>query len=178
MGYCRTRKIWRYVDLSFFFGRLFFNFLFCKVLRDGFYIDGQAAIIFFDVTARVTYKNVPTWYRDITRIAGEIPMVLCGNKIDVTTERQVRPKDIIFHRKKGIPYYEISVKSNYNYEKPFLYILRKLAKDPELQLVQQPALPPPDVELDMNEVKKNDEELLAVANETDFPENKDEFSEF
>ncbi len=26
------------------------------VLRDGYYIGGQAAIIMFDVTARVTYK--------------------------------------------------------------------------------------------------------------------------
>jgi hypothetical protein len=28
-------------------------------LRDGYYIQGQCAIIMFDVTSRVTYKNVP-----------------------------------------------------------------------------------------------------------------------
>ncbi|KAJ0985654.1 hypothetical protein J5N97_004010 [Dioscorea zingiberensis] len=31
-------------------------------LRDGYYIHGQCAIIMFDVTARLTYKNVPTWH--------------------------------------------------------------------------------------------------------------------
>ena len=30
-------------------------------LRDGYYIHGQCAIIMFDVTSRLTYKNVPTW---------------------------------------------------------------------------------------------------------------------
>merc|ERR1712180_119993 len=33
-------------------------------LRDGYYIQGQCAIIMFDVTSRVTYKNVPNWHRD------------------------------------------------------------------------------------------------------------------
>ncbi|KIY99899.1 GTP-binding nuclear protein Ran-A1, partial [Monoraphidium neglectum] len=34
-------------------------------LRDGYYIHGQCAIIMFDVTSRLTYKNVPTWHRDL-----------------------------------------------------------------------------------------------------------------
>ncbi len=32
-------------------------------LRDGYYINGQAGIIMFDVTSRITYKNVPNWHR-------------------------------------------------------------------------------------------------------------------
>lgn len=100
---------------------------------------------------------------------------MCGNKVDVTTERQVRPKDITFFRKKGIPYFEMSVKSNYNYERPFIYLLRKLAKDQDLVLVQQPALAPPEVELNLEEVKKNEQELIDLANQTEFPENLDEF---
>lgn len=36
-------------------------------LRDGYYIHGQCAIILFDVTSRLTYKNVPTWHRDLCR---------------------------------------------------------------------------------------------------------------
>ncbi|VDN24346.1 unnamed protein product [Cylicostephanus goldi] len=49
-------------------------------LRDGYYIQGQCAIIMFDVTARVTYKNVPNWHRDLVRVCENIPIVLCGNK--------------------------------------------------------------------------------------------------
>ena len=38
-------------------------------LRDGYYIHGKCAIIMFDVTSRLTYKNVPTWHRDLCRCA-------------------------------------------------------------------------------------------------------------
>ena len=35
-------------------------------LRDGYYINGQCGIIMFDVTSRITYKNVPNWHREHT----------------------------------------------------------------------------------------------------------------
>jgi hypothetical protein len=44
----------------------FFFWLFCIVLL-WCSIHGQCAIIMFDVTARLTYKNVPTWHRDLCR---------------------------------------------------------------------------------------------------------------
>ena len=52
-------------------------------LREGYYIGGNCAIIMFDVTSRITYKNVPKWHKDLTRICENIPMVLVGNKVDV-----------------------------------------------------------------------------------------------
>ena len=95
-------------------------------LRDGYYIAANAAIIMFDVTSRITYRSVPIWHRDVTRVCENIPIVLCGNKIDVKG-RTVKPKHIVFHRRKpNIQYYDTSAKSNYNFEKPFLWIIRKL----------------------------------------------------
>ena len=44
---------------------------------------GQCGIIMFDVTSRITYKNVPNWHRDLERVCENIPIVLCGNKVDV-----------------------------------------------------------------------------------------------
>ena len=35
----------------------------------------------FEVTSRTTYKNVPKWYRDLTRACDNIPIVLVGNKV-------------------------------------------------------------------------------------------------
>lgn len=52
-------------------------------LRDGYYIQGQCGIIMFDVTSRITYKNVPNWHRDLVRVCENVPIVLCGNKVDV-----------------------------------------------------------------------------------------------
>ena len=110
-------------------------------LRDGYYIQAQWAILMFDVTARITYQNVPKWYKDLVRVWDNIPIVLVGNKVDVK-DRKVKAKQIIFHRKKGIQYYDVSAKSNYQFEKPFLWILRRLVGDPNLQLVESPALQP------------------------------------
>jgi len=63
--------------------------------------SGQCAIIMFDVTSRVTYKNVPNWYRDLVRVCDDIPIVLCGNKVDLK-DRKVKAKSIVFHRKKNL----------------------------------------------------------------------------
>jgi Ras family len=46
-----------------------------------------------------------------------------GNKVDIK-DRKVKAKSIVFHRKKNLQYYDISAKSNYNFEKPFLWLAR------------------------------------------------------
>ena len=86
---------------------------------------------------------------------------------------QVKPKDIQFHRKKNLQYYDISAKSNYNFEKPFLYIVRKLTGDPNCVFVEAPALLPPEVQVDKAQVQQWQDEL-TVANETLLPDVDDE----
>ncbi|KAL9656717.1 hypothetical protein ABK040_002984 [Willaertia magna] len=97
-------------------------------LRAGYYINASCAIIMFDVTSRLTYKNVPSWYKDITKICGEnIPIVMCGNKIDVGEEnRKVKTMNVTFHKKKNIEYFEMSVKNQVNCINPIIYLTRKL----------------------------------------------------
>jgi GTP-binding nuclear protein Ran len=141
-------------------------------LRDGYYIGGQAAIIMFDVTARVTYKSVPHWHKDLVRVCETIPIVLVGNKVDCK-DRKVKPKDIFFHRKKNLQYYDISAKSNYNFEKPFLYIARKVTGTADLAFVETPALAQPEIKMDPNLIAINEKELDA-ANKTAIPDDGDE----
>ncbi|KAJ3077108.1 GTP-binding nuclear protein gsp1/Ran [Podochytrium sp. JEL0797] len=131
-------------------------------LRDGYYIQGQCAIIMFDVTSRITYKNVPNWHRDLVRVCENIPIVLCGNKVDIK-ERKVKAKTITFHRKKNLQYYDISAKSNYNFEKPFLWLARKLIGNPTLEFVADPALRPPEVTVDPALLKQYEAELHEAA---------------
>lgn len=132
-------------------------------LRDGYYIQGQCAIIMFDVTSRITYKNVPTWHKDLVRVCENIPIVLCGNKVDIK-DRKVKAKAITFHRKKNLQYYDISAKSNYNFEKPFLWLARKLAGDANLEFVAMPALDPPEVHMDPELVKRYEQEIEQAKN--------------
>ena len=121
-------------------------------LRDAYYIGANAAIIMFDVTTRITYKNVPKWYKDVTRICDNIPIVLAGNKVD-EKERKVRARNITFHRKKNLQYYDISAKSNYQWERPFLWILKHLCNDPNLHLTEAVALKPAEFNMDPSHIQ-------------------------
>jgi len=49
----------------------------------------------FDVTSRVTYKNVPNWHRDLVLECENIPIVLCGNKVDIK-DRKVKAEALCF----------------------------------------------------------------------------------
>jgi GTP-binding nuclear protein Ran len=143
-------------------------------LRDGYYIQAHCGIIMFDVTSRITYKNVPNWHRDLTRVCENIPLVLVGNKCDIN-DRKVKAKQITFHRKKNLQYYDISAKSNYNFEKPFIWLARKLAGDPKLEFAEAPAVVPPDPTAILSDRQKAEQEAaLAVACRLPLPDADDD----
>ena len=133
-------------------------------LREGYYIKGQCGIIMFDVTSRITYQNVPKWHKDLVRVCENIPIVLCGNKVDVK-DRKVKAKAITFHRKKNLQYFDISAKSNFNFEKPFIWLARKLTGQANLELAAQSALAPVQPEFVVTDemAKQYDEELQNAA---------------
>jgi GTP-binding nuclear protein Ran len=130
-------------------------------LRDGYYIGGQCGIIMFDVTSRITYKNVPKWHRDLVRVCENIPIVLVGNKVDVK-DRKVKAKQITYHRRHNLQYFDVSAKSNYQFEKPFLWLARRLSGDPALTIVEALVLAPSEVHIDeeqMAEIRKEEQEM-------------------
>lgn len=96
-------------------------------------LKADAAIIMFDLTSRITYKNVPKWHRDLLRIVSTIPVVLLGNKAD-DGDRKLRSNDIEFHKEKEIPFFEISCLTRFQVELPILSLLRTLVGDQSLTL--------------------------------------------
>lgn len=130
-------------------------------LRDGYYIKGDCAILMFDVTSRITYKNIPNWYRDVARVLENVPIVLVGNKVDVK-DRQVKARQIHFHRKRNLQYYDISARSNYNFEKPFLWLARRLTNQAEL-VFTTPVAKPPEAQIDEAYKQQMEEDLAAAA---------------
>ena len=127
----------------------------------------------FDVCSRITYSNVPKWYKDLTRVCENIPIVLVGNKVDVK-DRKVKAKQITFHRKKNLQYYDISAKSNYQFEKPFVWLLRRLTNDPNLMLVEAPVLAPVEIAFDAEQQRAIELETQQAA-EMALPEEDEEF---
>ena len=140
-------------------------------LRDAYYIQSHCAILMFDVSSRITYKNIPNWHKDLNRVCEKIPIVLCGNKVDIR-DRVVKPKQISFHRKKNLQYYDISAKSNFNFEKPFLWLAKKLSGFEKLQFVEQISLRPVDVKIDPQLLIQYEKEL-EIASNLPIPEEDD-----
>eukprot|EP01119_Soliformovum_irregulare_P006489 TRINITY_DN1855_c0_g1_i2.p1 TRINITY_DN1855_c0_g1~~TRINITY_DN1855_c0_g1_i2.p1 ORF type:complete len:172 (-),score=34.48 TRINITY_DN1855_c0_g1_i2:125-640(-) len=97
----------------------------------GYFIRADAAIIMFDVTSPTTYKSVPDWHSNLSRVCPDIPIVLCGNKVDSKT-RKVEPSQILYHRKRNIQYYDLNPST---VDRPFLYLARKLVGDATLEFI-------------------------------------------
>jgi GTP-binding nuclear protein Ran len=68
------------------------------------------------------------------RVCGDIPVVVCGinnmdmksKQVTVSVKIGMKVKQIALQTKRKVQYYEISAESNYNFEKPFLYLAREL----------------------------------------------------
>merc|ERR1712170_76595 len=99
----------------------------------------------------------------LVRVCESIPIVLVGNKVDVK-ERKVKVKQINFPRKHAIQYYDISAKSNYQFEKPFIWLLKKLTGDVDLALVEAPALQAQEFVIDPKQIQEMEEDLQKAEN--------------
>ena len=153
--------------LSSFWLRLFHHFLFhnkhekqrrhkqdtagqetFRSIARSYYRGAAGALLVYDVTRRETFEHLSGWLRDAREYSSpELVVILVGNKCDMK-ERRVKAKHITYHQRKNMPYFDISAKSNYNFEKPFRWLARTLAKDPNLQFIEQIAIKPPEVHFD------------------------------
>jgi hypothetical protein len=61
-----------------------------------------------------------------------IPVVVCASKVDLESDREGEGEQLTFHTSKGLPYYDISVRSPYNLEEPLLRLARTLLRNPAL----------------------------------------------
>jgi len=64
-------------------------------------------------------------------------------------------------------------KSNYNFEKPFLWLARKLIGDPNLEFVAMPAIAPPEVQMDPDWQAKLENDMKEAQN-TALPDEEDD----
>jgi len=95
-------------------------------LRDAYYSSCDACIILFSLDDKGTYRNVPTWYREIVRACGsELPIVIVGNKSDVR-EHKVIPT---WHTKKNLQYFQVSAKTGENINKPLEWLLSAIKNE-------------------------------------------------
>lgn len=91
-------------------------------MRQGYYGGASAAIIMYDVENSLSFDHVCNWYNEIKSVCGNIPIILCRNKVD---ELQFDIND----NRITLPHYDISVKSEYNCNEPLVHLLKLLTKN-------------------------------------------------
>jgi GTP-binding nuclear protein Ran len=99
-------------------------------LKSSYYTDADAAVFFFDVHSRESYKSLQEWINDFKKVNSTAKCVIVGNKVDVP-ERKVKASKINLHDMK---YFDLSSKSNYNFEKPFSTLLAQITGHEDLIL--------------------------------------------
>jgi GTP-binding nuclear protein Ran len=112
-----------------------------KGLEDGYLINADCILIIFDLTSTESYRSLNKWYKMVKNIIPDVPIVICGNKSDSSNRK-------IHHMKlpTSIKYYDISVKSCYNLDKPMIYLIEKLLFY-KINLSTRPTITPPLVEI-------------------------------
>lgn len=105
-------------------------------LKDGYYIGGVCALIMFSKDSKNSFRNIPNWILGVKRVCPNIPMVLCGTKYDIQDQKVSDSEISNLTKEYNLTYYDISSKTNYNLEKPFLHLLRELKQDPTLRFVE------------------------------------------
>eukprot|EP00026_Physarum_polycephalum_P006974 Phypoly_transcript_07027.p1 GENE.Phypoly_transcript_07027~~Phypoly_transcript_07027.p1 ORF type:complete len:539 (+),score=102.13 Phypoly_transcript_07027:45-1661(+) len=125
----------------------------------------DGAIFMFDVLSKETYINIPSIYNKVESWSAPSGKVLVGNKVDVK-DRVVKASQITFHRKKNIQYYDLSAKSNYNFDKPFLFLIRKITNNPDVLFCAPVDLAPPIIDISRDLMAQYEEELAKAPPET------------
>lgn len=110
----------------------------------------------------------------MVKVCGEIPTVLCGNKVDVK-EISVTARSIRYRKKLNTPveYCEVSAQANYNFERPFLMLARKLVGKPDLEFTETIHFRPAQREIDDRFVMEREEVWSAAVEESLSTDNGD-----
>ena len=96
-------------------------------LRRQYVAGTDCAIIVFDLTRRDSLEHVPRWVEEAEAAGRRPPMVLVGNKSDMTAEREISREDAeAMAREHGMLFYlETSAKSGENIAPLFLEVARR-----------------------------------------------------
>lgn len=81
-------------------------------MHPAYYHQAHACVLCFDVTRKMTYKNLPVWLKELHEYRPKIPIICIANKIDV--DRAVMNKDFAFPKKHGMQLYFCSAADGTN----------------------------------------------------------------
>ncbi|GME78843.1 unnamed protein product [Ambrosiozyma monospora] len=101
-------------------------------MRELYIKSGQGFILVYSVTDKSSLDELLQIREQVLRIkeASNVPMVLVGNKCDLTNERELTPEDGIevSRRWNKVPFYEASAMFKMNVEDAFVDVVRQIIR--------------------------------------------------
>lgn len=98
-------------------------------LHASYYFQANACILAFDVTRKVTYKNLDRWYKEMRQHCPDIPCICVANKIDV--EPSMAKKRFNFAVNHQLPFYFVSASDGTNVVRVFKEAINLAIKNKE-----------------------------------------------
>ncbi|KAF6774046.1 hypothetical protein AHF37_06807 [Paragonimus kellicotti] len=85
-------------------------------------LDGKKYLVVFDVTRKITYKNLNKWYEELREHRPTIPCLCVANKIDA--DMNVTNKTFNFAKKNKMAFYFVSASDGTNVVRVFRDAIR------------------------------------------------------
>ncbi|ORX47284.1 P-loop containing nucleoside triphosphate hydrolase protein [Piromyces finnis] len=70
-------------------------------MHPSYYHMAHVCILCFDLTRKITYKNLQHWYDELMKYRNNIPVVVIANKVDAEPERAKKRYGFVERKKKG-----------------------------------------------------------------------------
>nr|VZI35135.1 unnamed protein product [Spirometra erinaceieuropaei] len=91
-------------------------------MHPSYYYQAHACILVFDVTRKITYKNLTNWLNELRTYRENIPCFCVANKIDADLD--VTKKSFNFAKKNNMPFYFVSASNGTNVVRVFTDAVR------------------------------------------------------
>lgn len=97
-------------------------------VRNKFYAKADGALLCFDLTNRKSFDNLDSWLTETKNgIGKDIPMIILGNKADLTDLISIQEKEISdFAEKRNWKWLKSSAKTGQNVEEAFSSLAKQL----------------------------------------------------
>jgi len=101
-----------------------------RAVTSGYYRGAVGAMIVYDITSKVTFKNVTRWLNELREMADhDILIMMVGNKCDLEQQREVPTKEAeAFAEANKISFLETSALNGSNVNQAFETLLHEIYK--------------------------------------------------
>ena len=91
-------------------------------MHPAYYFEANAALLVFDTTRKITYKNCMKWYNEFRGHCPTTPCILVGNKIDI--DKRTTQRKYALAEKLNCPFYLVSAADGTNVVRIFEELIK------------------------------------------------------